>query len=139
MRRPPPVLLALAALLHVHPAAAEQLVADFSGTADTTTREFTVEAPWLLDWRLDADFDQLTALHVWLVNADTGMAVGRVLRRENRGNGVKLFEEAGRYRLRVSTTLARWHLRIRQLTPEEAAEYKPKQPASRMPRIENSR
>jgi hypothetical protein len=135
------LLLAAPALLApflLQPAMAEELVADFSGTDNTTTRDFVVEAPWLLDWRLDADFDQLTALHVWLVNADTGMAVGRVLRRENRGNGVKLFEDGGRYRLRISASLARWRIRIEQLTPEEAEQYTPRQPASRMPQINQS-
>jgi hypothetical protein len=129
------LLLALAALALTRPALAEELVADFSGSSNTTTREFDVEGPWLLDWRLDADFDQLVALHVWLVDADTGLAVGRVLRRDNRGNGTKLFEEGGRYRLRISTTLARWRMRIKQLTPEEAERYTPKQPPSAVPRI----
>lgn len=116
------------------PAAAEQLVAEFRGSENTTTADFRVQGPWLLDWRLDADYDQLTALHVWLIDADTGFSAGRVLRRDARGNGLKLFEEGGHYRLRVSSTFARWSLRIRQLTPEEAEQYTPREQDS-MPRI----
>ena len=50
-------------------AGAEQVVKEFSGTGNTTTAMFTVEAPWLLDWRLDADYEQLTALDITLVEA----------------------------------------------------------------------
>ena len=126
-----PVLVLLAAAA---PAAADELVAEFSGSDNATTADFRVEGPWLLDWRLDADYDQLMALHVWLIDADTGFAEGRVLRRDSRGNGVRLFEEGGHYRLRVSSTLARWTLRVRQLSPEEAEEYTPRE-KSRLPGI----
>jgi hypothetical protein len=108
-------------------ACAEERVREFRGTDNTLTDAFEVEAPWLLEWRLDADYEQLSALHIWLVDADTGFTEGRVLRREGRGNGVKLFEEGGDYRLRISTTLARWTVRIVQLTPEEAERYTPRQ------------
>jgi hypothetical protein len=106
---------------------AQDLVREFRGTDNTLTDTFEVEAPWVLEWRLDADYEQLSALHIWLVDADTGFTVGRVLRRESRGNGVKLFDEGGDYRLRISTTLARWSIRIVQLTPEEAERYTPRQ------------
>jgi hypothetical protein len=126
----------LLALILAPAASAEQRVREFRGTDNTVTDSFEVEAPWLLEWRLDADYEQLSALHVWLVDADTGFTVGRVLRRESRGNGVKLFEEGGDYRLRISTTLARWTVRIVQLTPEEAEQYTPRQTGSgpRLPR-----
>ena len=105
---------------------AQDLVREFRGTDNTLTDTFEVEAPWVLEWRLDADYEQLSALHIWLVDADTGFTVGRVLRQESRGNGVKLFDEGGDYRLRISTTLARWTVRIVQLTPEEAERYTPR-------------
>ena len=47
-------------------------------------------------------------------------------RAKRRGNGVKLFRTAGLYQLRISSTLARWTVRIEQLTPEEAELYTPK-------------
>ena len=133
------VLITAAGLLAVFfatAASAQDLVREFRGSDNTLTETFEVEAPWLLEWRLDADYEQLSALHIWLVDADTGFTVGRVLRRESRGNGVKLFEEGGDYRLRISTTLARWSIRIVQLTPEEAERYTPRQTDSglRLPR-----
>lgn len=130
-----PAILAVLALCVAPPATAQQIVADFRGNESTVTRDFAVESPWLLEWRLDADYEQLTALHIWLVDADTGLSVGRVLRRESRGNGLKLFEQGGRYRLRISSTLARWSIKVRQLTPEEAEQYTPRQTATG-PRID---
>ena len=88
--------------------------------------EFTVDAPWILDWRLDADYEQLVALDITLVEARTGRHVGRVLHTKHKGNGVKLFQEGGSYQLRISSTLARWRIKIEQLSAEEAERYTPK-------------
>ena len=120
--------LAAAALLtlvvgSVHGA---QLVREFRGTNDSMTPAFTVEAPWILDWRLDGDYDQLVALDVTLVEARTGRHVGQVLHTKRKGNGVRLFRQGGTYQLRVSGSLARWTLKIQQLTPEEAELYTPR-------------
>ncbi len=103
-----------------------QLVREFRGTNNSMTPAFTVEAPWLLDWRLDGDFDQLVALEVTLVEARTGRHVGQVLHTKRKGNGVRLFQQGGTYQLRVSGSLARWTLKIQQLTPEEAELYTPR-------------
>ena len=103
-----------------------QLVREFRGTNNSTTPPFTVEAPWVLDWRLDGDYDQLVALEVTLVEARTGRHVGQVLHTKRKGNGVRLFQQGGTYQLRVSGSLARWTLKIQQLTPEEAELYTPK-------------
>lgn len=77
----------------------------------------------MLDWRLDGDYEQMMGLEITLVEAKTGRHVGRVLHTKRRGNGVKLFHEAGLYQLRVSSTLARWTVKIDQLTREEAELY----------------
>jgi hypothetical protein len=103
-----------------------QLVREFSGTNISTTPSFTVEAPWVLDWRLYGDFDQLVALEVTLVDAKTGRHVGQVVQTKRKGNGVRLFRQGGTYQLRVSGSLARWTLKIQQLTPEEAERYTPR-------------
>jgi len=103
-----------------------QLVREFRGNKDGTTPEFTVEAPWILDWRLDADYDQLVALDVTLIEAKTGRHVGQVLHTKRKGNGVRLFDTGGTYQFRVSGTLARWTLKVKQLTPEEAEGYTPR-------------
>ena len=103
-----------------------QLVREFRGSDNSTTPAFTVEAPWILDWRLDGDYDQLVALDVTLVEAKTGRHIGQVLHTKRKGNGVRLFNEGGTYQLRVSGSLARWTLKVQQLTPEEAELYTPK-------------
>jgi hypothetical protein len=120
------VLLVAVLLLAVPPVAAKTRVAEFKGTGNATTAIFRVESPWLLDWRLDGDFDQMVGLEITLIEARNSRHVGRVLYTKRRGNGVKLFRTAGLYQLRISSTLARWTVRIEQLTPEEAELYTPK-------------
>lgn len=107
-------------------ASAKETVREFSGTGNTTTAMFTVESPWLLDWRLDGDFDALIALDIVLLDARTGRHAGRVLHTKYKGNGVKLFDEGGTYQLRVSSSLARWRIKIEQITDEEAELYTPR-------------
>jgi len=107
-------------------ASAADRVREFRGTGNSTTAIFRVESPWLLDWRLDGDFNELVALDVTLVEANSGRHIGRVLHTKRKGNGVKLFNSGGRYQLRISSSLARWTIKIDQLTPEEAELYVPK-------------
>ena len=119
-------LLAVALLFIAAPVDAKTRVAEFKGTGNSTTAIFRVESPWILDWRLDGDFDQLVGLEITLIEAKNSHHVGRVLYTKRRGNGVKLFKTAGLYQLRISSTLARWTVRIEQLTREEAELYTPK-------------
>ena len=120
--------LAIAAVLALLASAVQgaQLVREFNGTNNGTTPPFTVEAPWILDWRLYGDYEQLVALEVTLVEAKTGRHVGQVVSTKRKGNGVRLFRQGGTYQLRVSGSLARWTLKIQQLTPEEAERYTPR-------------
>lgn len=120
------LLTLLLILLVASPATAKTRVAEFKGTGNMTTAIFRVESPWVLDWRLDGDFDQLMGLEITLVEAKNSRHVGRVLYTKRRGNGVKLFYSAGLYQLRISSTLARWTVRIDQLTREEAELYTPR-------------
>ncbi len=120
------LLIGLLALVTL-PASSKELVRQFSGTGNTTTATFSVDSPWILDWRVDGDYETMVAIDVTLVEARSGRHVGRVLHAKRRGNGVKLFNEGGRYQLRISSTLARWTFKIEQLTEDEAKLYKPKQ------------
>ena len=120
------VTLTLLLLLAASFAGAEQIVKDFSGTKNTTTPEFSVEGPWLLDWRLDGDYSAMVALDIALVEARGGRHVGQVLHTKRKGNGIKLFNESGRFQLRISSTLARWRIKIIQITEEEAELYTPR-------------
>ena len=113
------------------PAAASDLVQEFSGKGNKTTESFEVESPWLLDWRVTGDYEQMLAFDVMLVNADTGQLVGRVAYTKRPSNdlrldGLRLFRQGGRYKLRISSTLARWDILIEQLTDEEAKQYTPR-------------
>jgi len=107
-------------------AGASELVREFSGTKSKTTVEFTVESPWILDWHLNSDYGQLVALDITLIEARTGRHVGLVKHTKRIGNGVRLFHLDGTYRLRISATLARWRIKIEQLTDAEAELYEPK-------------
>jgi len=122
------ISLLAAALLLISGDATEaaKRVQEFSGTGNATTAIFRVESPWLLDWRLSGDYDQLVALDITLIEARSGRHVGRVLHTKRKGNGVKLFRSAGLYQLRISSTLARWTIKIDQITDEEAAAYTPR-------------
>lgn len=121
-----PLVVAALLLSALATASAADRVREFRGTGNTTTAIFRVESPWVLDWRLDGDFDELVALDVTLVEANSGRHIGRVLHTKRKGNGVKLFKSGGRYQLRISSSLARWTIRIDQLSAEEAELYVPK-------------
>lgn len=103
-----------------------EIVKEFRGNNSTTTAEFRVDGPWLLDWRLNSDFSDLVALDITLIEARTGRHVGKVLHTKRRGNGLKLFNEGGVYQLRISSTMGRWTIKIEQLTAEEAPLYTPR-------------
>ena len=107
-------------------ASAKTLVREFSGTGTATTAEFEVRAPWILDWRVNSDYQGSLAIEVALVDANTGFQAGMILQTKRPGNGVRLFNKGGKYRLRVSSTLARWQLKVEQLTAAEAELYKPR-------------
>lgn len=123
--------IALAALLGSSvPASSSELVGEYKGSGSTTTPAFTVESPWILDWRLDSDYERRIALDLVLVDAVTGRFVGAIKSGprgniQSRSNGVRLFDLSGRFRIRVSSSLARWTLKVEQLTEEEAELYTP--------------
>ena len=124
------IALTLLAVLAT-PATAGELVREFKGSGDSTTAAFSVQSPWILDWRLDSDYDYLIALDIVLIDAATGQFIGGVKSgtRNNvsyRSNGVRLFHTSGRFKLRISSSLARWTLKIEQLTEEEAELYTPR-------------
>ncbi len=108
-------------------AGTEEIVKEFRGSGNEMTAIFKVDSPWLLDWRLDGDYDKLIALDVTLIEAYTGRHVGLVLHTQRKGNGLKLFNEGGSYQLRISSTLARWTFKIKQIEPEDAKLYTPRQ------------
>lgn len=119
------LLAALVACNVTFPAQAGELVRQFSGERSTQTAEFEVEAPWLIDWRVNSDFPTSMGLAVILVNS-SGAYEGRVIKTKSPGNGVRLMQESGRFSFKVDATVAYWSLKVEQLTPEEAELYTPK-------------
>jgi hypothetical protein len=105
---------------------AAELVREFSGSSTTITPSFTVEGPWLLDWRLYGDYDSLLALDITLVDSVSGRHMGKVLHTKQRGDGLKLFTTPGTYHLRVSTTLGRWQVKILRIEDDEVERYTPR-------------
>ena len=121
----------VAALLLVYcsmPAGAEELIAEFKGSGNRTTAEFNVRGPWVLDWRINSDYTHMLSFDLDLVDGRTGVLKGSVLRTKSLGNGVRLFNESGSYRLRINGSFIDWHLKIKKLTPAEAKLYTRKTP-----------
>ena len=108
-------------------AAAEQLVREFSGSRTLETAVFEVEAPWIIDWRVNSEFEESMGLTIVLLNAPTGTHAGTVMKTKYRGNGVRLMSEGGRFSLKVDAVLANWTIKVIQLTPAEAELYTPKE------------
>ncbi len=107
------------------PLYAGEVIERFSGYGSGETAEFEVEAPWIIDWVVNGDYPQMMAIEVALINAASGQHEGFVLKTKEVGNGVRMFEQSGRFRLRVDSAMSRWNFKIEQLTPEEAALYTP--------------
>jgi len=118
-------LAALLLLAVSFASSAEEMVAEFQGTGNRTTAEFAVDAPWILDWRINSDYNKMVSFDLDLVDARTGMLQGVVVRSKALGNGVRMFNSSGRYRFRINGSFIRWHLKIKELTREEAERYTP--------------
>ena len=95
--------LSLAVLLALFAAGSQadsaELVREFKGRGATTTAEFEVRAPWILDWRVNSEYQKSMKIEVHLVDGVTG------------------FHKA----------LADWTLKVEQLSREEAKLYTPRQ------------
>ena len=106
---------------------ASELVRTFSGSRSIETAEFEVKAPWLVDWRVNSDFPSSMGIAVSLAYGGTGVHAGKVFKTKSPGNGLRLIEESGRFKFKVDAAITDWTLKVIQLTPEEAEQYKPKE------------
>lgn len=120
-------LVALALAAAAGGAAAGDVVATFSGSRNTTTASFEVDGPWLLEWRINSDYRMQSAFELNLIDGETGFFDSRILRTKRVGRGLKLFRETGKFRFEISANFTDWHLKVEQLTEEEAAAYRPVQ------------
>lgn len=117
-----------AALAVTVSSSAEELVAEFTGSGNRNTAVFEVKAPWILDWRINSDYNKMISFDLDLVDGTTGILQGNILQAKGLGNGVRMFNTSGKYRFRINASFIRWHLKVIQLTPEEAEAYTPRQP-----------
>lgn len=122
------VFAAVLGLLLAVNAGSRQLITEFSGRGSQTitTREFTADAPWIVDWRVNSEFQGSMAIEISLVDGPTSYHKGLIVQTKQPGNGVRLFNESGSFRFRISSTLTKWTLKVEELTREEAEQYKPK-------------
>jgi hypothetical protein len=120
------VILLLALAGAAGPLQSAELIREFSGSRSIDTSAFEVRAPWLIDWRVNSDFPSSMGISVALVDAETGVHKGRVLKTKYPGNGVRLVNESGRFRFKVDAAVTNWTLKVEQLTAEEAELYTPK-------------
>jgi len=104
----------------------KELIREFKGSDSKTTTDFEVEAPWIVDWRTTGDYPGTMALQVNLVSSPSGEYLGKIVSTKWVDNGVKLFNEGGRFRFQVNSSLINWTLRVEQLSRQEAAAYTPK-------------
>ncbi|MDH3901679.1 MAG: hypothetical protein OEU84_00060 [Xanthomonadales bacterium] len=104
----------------------KELIREFKGTSSKTTAEFEVEAPWIVDWRTQGDYPGQMAVEVNLLTV-AGEYVGKIVMTKYVDNGVKLFNEGGRFIFQVDSSLSSWTLRVEQLTRQEAETYTPKE------------
>ena len=124
------ILMLLTSLLLPLNSAAEQLVREFSGDRTMQTAEFEVAAPWLIDWRVNSDYEESMGLAIVLLNEPSRTHAGTVMKTKYRGDGLRLMNESGRFSFKVDSVLANWTIKVIQLTPAEAELYTPKnQPA----------
>ena len=107
-------------------AVAKQVVAEFSGSSSSNTRQFDVQSPWLMEWQVSGDEGQYEVIEISLVDASTGMYQGIAVKSKTAGEGLRLFKEGGEYYFRVNSSLMNWHIKVSQLSEEEAEEYKAK-------------
>jgi hypothetical protein len=120
------ILILLISLLLPLNAAAERLVREFSGDRTMQTAEFEVEAPWLIDWRVNSDYESSMGLTIVLLNEPSRTHAGTVMKTKYRGDGLRLMDEGGRFSFKVDSVLAEWTIKVIQLTPAEAKRYQPR-------------
>lgn len=113
-------------LLFMAEASSEVLVREFKGSGNKTTAYFDVKGPWIVDWRVSSDFPKDMGLQVDLLQGRNDLYVGKIITTKWIGNGVKMFEEGGKFSFKVGSSFSNWTLRVIELSKEEAATYTPK-------------
>lgn len=110
-------VLMLASFLIAPSDASERL----QGTDSERTPAFTVDGPWLLEWRTTSEFPLQSEIEIRLYDVDSGDYLGKVAEREGIGSGVRFFENPGRYQLVIIGTFVDWDILIEEIDEDRAA------------------
>lgn len=117
-------LIAMAVSVGVWPCGANAEPVRFDGKDDGRLPYFTVEGPWLIDWKAHSEFPLLAYFELRLLDAGTGNPVGVVAQLEGRGQGLKMFEEPGTYQFEVISRDAEYEITVSEISESQAAELK---------------
>jgi hypothetical protein len=96
----------------------------FTGKGDDRTAVFRTSGPWTLDWSITSDLPLLANFEMRLNDGTSGEFIGTVIQIEGTGNGLKLFEGSGEFRLSIVARNVSWELEIAEVTEEQAARIK---------------
>ena len=118
-------ILCAALGLAAQPLHAGNVVQRFSGSGSGNTAEFEAHAPWIMEWVVSGEEGQYEVIEIGLIDASTGLYEGVALKSKTAGSGVRLFRKTGRFYFRISASLMNWHIKVSELTEQEAREYKP--------------
>jgi hypothetical protein len=117
-------LISIALLIGIWPCAVDAESVRFDGKGDDMLPSFTVEGPWLIDWKAHSEYPLLAYFELRLLDASTGNPVGVVAQLEGRGRGLKMFEEPGTYKFEVISRNAVYEISVSEISESQAAELK---------------
>ncbi len=108
-----------AALLIAASAVAQQPLAKFSGEGNGRTSDFSINGPWLLDWRVESEFPEIatTTMRLEGSSAEAGGIIAEVT---GAGNGLKLFRASGTFYVSVEAQNAKWRIEVSEISEEWA-------------------
>jgi len=108
-----------AALLIAASAVAQTSLVEFSGEGNGRTKDFSVNGPWLLDWRVESEFPELatTTMRLEGTSVEAGGIVAEVT---GTGSGLKLFRGSGTFYVSVEAQNAKWRIEVSEISEEWA-------------------
>jgi hypothetical protein len=107
---------------------AGKVVREFSGSRSVQTAEFEVQAPWLIDWRVNSNYPREMGIAILLYSAADRTYVGRVVKTDAPGDGLRLMNTDGRFYFKIDAAMTNWTIRVEQLNEGEEELYTPKNP-----------